>query len=167
MPDYLPSSYPSRLAWSTNFSTKFGANPTSFGGTAAQATQYTALHTTFVAAQAAADDPSTKTSSAVLARDIAWDACEQLARELAAIIQATPTVTPVQKNDLGLTVRDTTRSPIGPPTTKPVVNIERIMNLAHLLRIRDEATRRATPARRDRPAGKSGPRSAPRTKANR
>ena len=75
-----------------------------------------------------------------------------MARELAQMIQAHPGVTPVQLNDLGLTVRDTTRSPQGPPTVKGIVNIERILNLAHLLRIRSEVT----PTSNARPPGATG-----------
>src|SRR5687767_14685113 len=116
MADYVPGKFAERLAWSANFSTKFSANPTAVGGTAAQATAYAALHAAFAAAQGEVDDPALKTSNAVLARDVAWDAAEEMARELAQMIQAHPGVTPVQLNDLGLTVRDTSKSPVGPPT---------------------------------------------------
>jgi hypothetical protein len=74
------------------------------------------------------------------------------ARMLARIVQATPTVTPEQKSDLGLTVRDVEPSPIPPPASAPEVLV--LSAVVRTLRVR--LIDPANPTRRGKPLGVAG-----------
>jgi hypothetical protein len=152
MADFLPTRFADRLAWSANFSDLLTLDPPGYFVSIAQAAAYAVVHGEFAAKQETATNPLTRGPAASLARDFAWDQVEPMARELARQIQGNPAITPMKLQALALTVRDTSRTSIGRPTTKPIVNIERIMNLAHLIRIRDEAT----PTSSARPSGATG-----------
>src|SRR5688572_5857937 len=123
MADFFPSREADIVTWSVNFKTLITATPTTYGLTAAQATAYTTKHDAFVAAHQTANDPATRSPSAIIAKDVAKVALAAEARMLARIVQATPTVTAEQKSDLGLTVRDGEPSPIPPPAFAPEVDI--------------------------------------------
>lgn len=138
--DFIPSSDADLLAWSANFNTKLTAAPTSIGLVAGDATAYATLHTAYASALSAATNPSTRTSSTIATKDTARTSLVNKARDLVAIAQAYPGTTNTLRNDFGMTVRDAVPTPIGAPTSKPVVNVERILNAEHVLRIRDEAT---------------------------
>lgn len=140
MADFLPSKDNDLLAWSANFNTRITATPTAFGLTAGIATAYAAAHTAFASALATAVNPSTRTPVTVAAKDAAKAALKLLARQDAAIVQATVTVTPSQKTDLGITPRDRTRTPIPTPSTRPVITIERTSGGTYVTRIIDETT---------------------------
>jgi hypothetical protein len=150
--DFLPKRESELLTWSTNFSLKITAAPTDYGLVAAQATAYAALHSTFSAAYLAANDPSTRTPSSIVAKDTAKDALIANARSLARIVQATPTVTDEQKSDLGLTVRDVGPSPINPPADAPGMDIVSAVVRTVKIRLHDSAN----PTRRGKPAGVAG-----------
>lgn len=121
--NFLPGKDAELLSWSSNFSTKISAGAVGYGLTTAQATSYAALHSAFSSAYATAITPSTRTRSAVAAKNDARKTLKSSARMLARIVQATPTVTAPQKLDLGLDPRDVEPSPINPPTESPVIEI--------------------------------------------
>jgi len=90
---------------SESFSTKISATPTAYGLTAGQATAYAALNATYAAAYLAATDPATRTKGQVAAKNSAREPLQNMASDLAKIIEGTPSVTDQQKIDLGLNVR--------------------------------------------------------------
>lgn len=136
--DFIPTGDIALRNWSLNFSTLITATPTAYGLVAGDATAYAALHSTYSTALTAATDPITRTPVTVAAKDAARAALVSKARELAAKIQATPTVTPAQKTSLGITPRDTGRTPIPVPSTRPVVTIVSTAGGAFVLRVIDE-----------------------------
>lgn len=99
-------------AGSANFRTKISATPTAFGLSAAQATAYAALDTTFQADYLTATTPATRTKSTVAAKDASAVPLRQMASDLAKIVDGTPTVSDSQRIDLGLATRAT-------PTPRP------------------------------------------------
>jgi hypothetical protein len=101
---------------SQSFSTKITATPVAYGLTAPQATSYAATALTYKTEYLAAIDPETRTASKIIAKDDARAALVDATAQLAKIIEATPTVTNEQKNDLGLSVR-ATPTPMAPPGT--------------------------------------------------
>ena len=121
MPDFIPGREPELVTWSTNFDQKINAAAVSYGLTVAQASAYTAKHTAWLSSYQAANNPDTRSPSKVIAKDSAKTALISEARMLARIVQATPTVTPEQKSDLGLTVRDVEPSPQPIPPFAPTV----------------------------------------------
>lgn len=136
--DFIPTGDTAFRNWSLNFSTLITASPTTYGLVAGDATAYAALHSTYAAALTAATDPATRTSVTVAAKDAARAAAVAKARELAAKVQATTTVTPAQKTSLGITPRDTGRTPVPPPSTRPVVTIVSTTGGNFVLRVIDE-----------------------------
>lgn len=120
---FLPSRDALLLDWSNNFNSKINASATTYGLTTAQATFYGTLNTSWSAAYTTATAPSTRTRGTIAAKNAARALLKANARLLARIVQATASVTPQQKIDLGLTPRDVIPSPINPPTEAPVIEI--------------------------------------------
>ena len=152
MASYIPSRDAELVTWSTNFDTKITAAPTDYGLTAPQATAYAAKHTAFVTAYQTASNPDTRSPTNVLAKDMARSALVAEARMLARIVQATPAVTPEQKSELGLTVRDVEPSPIPAPDFAPAINILSAVGNMVNVRIYDPVN----PTRRGKPLGVAG-----------
>jgi hypothetical protein len=152
MPDFLPSRDGLLVTWSVNFKTKITATPTVYALTAAQATAYGLKHDAYAAAYQTAKDPSTRTPSSVLAKDVAKKNLETEARMLARIVQAAPAVTNQQRSDLGLTVRDVEPSPIDRPAFAPEGAIVSVTGRSVRIRYRDAQE----PSRRGKPNGCAG-----------
>src|ERR671913_1758924 len=108
----IPKKDAELVAWSTNFETRITASPTAFGLTAPLATAYSALHDAFVAAYDAASNDGTRSKSLVAAKDLAKANLLANARDLYQVVQGTPTVTDVQRIDLGINVRKTEPTPV-------------------------------------------------------
>jgi len=95
-------------------------------------------------AQAAAE-------SARQAKDAARAALEAQVRPITNIIQSWPKTTDADRATMGITVRDTRRTPAARPTSRPIVSVNPANRLQHELRLVDEAS----PTRRGKPVGAS------------
>ncbi|HDZ44663.1 MAG TPA: hypothetical protein ENH55_02050 [Aurantimonas coralicida] len=153
MPDYIPSPDGDFDAWQVNFVTYASANAAALGLdplvdipplTAAQGVWATD-HPANTAAQAAAQ-------AARQAKDAARGAFEGVIRPLVARLQASPDVDDMERQALGITVRDTIPTPVGAPKTRPVVSIDTSQRLQHTIGFADEAT----PTSKAKPAGVRG-----------
>lgn len=149
--DFIPTREAELVTFSTNFKNLITASPTTYGLTAAQATAYGTKHTAWTSAYQTATDPSTRSPSAIIAKDVAKKNVIGEIRMLARIVQATPAVTAQQKSDLGITVRDTDPTPIPPPASAPGISI--ISAVVRTVRIRLEE---AGSTRRGKPDGVAG-----------
>jgi hypothetical protein len=138
--------------WSTNFSSKISSTPTAFGLTAALATSYAALHTTFLAAHAAASVPGTRSQSLVSAKNSAKLPLLANARYLYQIVQGTPSVTNAQRDDLGIKIRKTEPTPTPIPANPPALIVQSVSGWTARIKLRDAVDA----ARRGRPAGTTG-----------
>ncbi len=147
--DYLPQSDAALALWSANFASLTTATPLAYGLTAPQATDYAAADATFQSALTTATDPSTRTGPAIAAKDAARSALKAVARALANVVQAWPSITPALLGDLGLTIRDGGRTPIPAPVTAPVVSAIGVTGGNVTLAISDVLT----PLLRRKPAG--------------
>ncbi len=98
-----------------------------------------------VRAQAAAE-------SARAAKDAARAALEMEVRWSAAFVQSYPATTDAQRATMGITVRDTTRTPSPTPMSRPLVSVEPAARLTHELRLVDDAS----PTQRGKPVGVVG-----------
>ncbi len=135
--DYLPSREAQLLTFCTSFDEQINNTPEAFGLTAEQAANYSTLFTGFAAKYQAANDGTTRTPAIIAAKNTAKEALIANTRQLANLIQATPGVTDEQKIGLGLHVRDTTPTPVPPPSTKPVITITDIDGHFVYLTLRD------------------------------
>lgn len=149
MSKWLPSRDTQLLPFAQNFSAKITASPTSFGLTTADATSLAAAVTAYDSALATALNPTTRTKSTIAAKDLAKAQMVAIVRSQAKRIQANPSVTAVQKTDLGLPIYPATRTPVPPPGTKPLVNLISTQSRGHVIRLADILT----PDKRARPAG--------------
>ncbi len=152
MPDFLPSRAADLVTWSTNFSTKITAAPTTFGLTAAQATAFAALHTAFATAFQTAQNPDTRSPTNIVAKDQAMASLKANARQLAGIVQKFPATTDEQRSELGLTVPDVDPSPVPVPGSAPGLSVQTVSGRTVRIRLKDTAN----PDRRGKPAGVSG-----------
>lgn len=149
---YIPNQDEALDSWATNFDTLITATPTAYGLTSGLATAFNSLRTAYTSALATAVSPPTRTKSNVAAKNTAKSALIFNARSLAALVQAHPGITAEQLEDLGLTVRKTTPTPIEAPTTSPIItplnsNAQKIN-----FRFADEET----PSSRAKPFGVAG-----------
>ncbi len=141
MPDYIPRPDGGFDAWQANFVTYASANAAALGLdpltdipplTAAQ-TAWSTDYAANTAAQAAAQ-------AARQGKEGARSAYEGLIRPLVGVLQASAAVDNIERKALGITVPDTTPTPVGPPTSRPVVTVDTSQRLQHSIAFADETT---------------------------
>ncbi|HMG75176.1 MAG TPA: hypothetical protein VK582_16875 [Pyrinomonadaceae bacterium] len=150
--DWFPSADADVSPWLDNFLDGLDANMTTLHLTAADMTPvqlaydnwrvaYGALTNAQAAAQAARED-----------KDVKLDDLDTVVRPLVNRIQANPAATDSIRQTLGITVRSTTRTASGVPTTRPVVTVDTSQSLRHTITFVDELT----PSSRAKPDGVTG-----------
>src|SRR5690606_4670884 len=127
------------------------ATPGAYGLTPAQAAEYAALHETFAMALARSQEPSTRTSPSIVAKNEARAVLERRARALAAIVRSRPEVADAQRVGRGLSARAPGRPRIARPAAPPWVAVAAVRGRRVRLRLRDRES-----ARRGRPRGVAG-----------
>lgn len=135
--DYVPNRDVDLAAWALNFDTIITAAPTDYGLTGGQASAFNALRTAYSAALALATDPSTRTPTAVAAKDTARNSLVANARQLAMIARAYPAITDELLASAGLTVPDPVPSPVPAPTSTPQLSQMSVASLTHTLKFKD------------------------------
>ncbi len=151
--DYIPGADGAFDAWQSNFVTYATANAAALGldplvdipPVATAQTAWTADYAANTAAQAAAQ-------AARQAKEAARSAFEGVIRPLVGVLQASAAVDDTERAALGITVPDTKPTPVGPPTTRPVVTVDTSQRLQHTIAFTDELTS----ASRAKPAGVRG-----------
>lgn len=149
---YHPRSDPEFLAWGEQFNdylqahfSELGLSPGDVLGLNADLISYSAAQEALVRARAEA-------AAAVEANTRARRRFEAAMRKSVRRIQTYPGTTDTHRANLGITVPDPERTPIGPPTTRPLVKIDFSKRLLHRIAFVDERT----PTRRARPPGVMG-----------
>src|SRR5690242_17687248 len=102
---FLPNNQGELLLWSSAFSAGIDAMGESIGIDPQQCANYAQLHAQYAAALSAALAPDTRTRGKVSAKNDARAALKNEARRLARIVNAHPSVTDVQRANLGLSMR--------------------------------------------------------------
>jgi hypothetical protein len=138
--------------WSTNFNTLGVASPTTYALTAAQMTQYTGLHTTWISAYNAAKADGSRSRALVMAKNDAKADLLPYARQLYSFIQASEAVTNENKTAIGVTVRKTEPTPMPPPAFAPQIVVESVIGRTAKVRLADATA----PAKRRRPVNAEG-----------
>lgn len=153
--DYLPRREADLVQWSANFIARVSTEFASVGLTGAQATAYGALHTSFVDAWTAANEPITRTPAAIQTKNTAKEALVRGPggiRELVGIVQKFPGTTDTERVELGLTVRDTDPSPIPVPSAAPGLDVVSAVGRTVKVRLHNAES----PTSRAKPAGVQG-----------
>lgn len=152
MPDYIPTSDADFSAWLQNFITTALANPANFGLVTEDVTSLQTAAVQFSTARTASDSAQAAAQAATTEKASKRTAAEEIARTLVGRIQADPSVTDARRNQLGITVRSTTRTAVGPPTSRPVATVDTGQRLQHTISFVDELT----PNSRAKPEGAQG-----------
>ncbi len=93
-----------------------------------------------------------KAEGARQAKDAARIALEKEVRPISNFVQGYTKTTDADRATIGITVRDTSRTPSPTPTTRPLVSVDPGTRLTHQLRLVDEGS----PTRRGKPEGVAG-----------
>lgn len=147
--DFIPRPDSSFDAWSINFWaslsnwwTEQGWDPASIKDVEIAIAAWHEAYAAHVAAQAAAE-------AARQAKDAARRAAQAAIRPVVAQVQVMPEVDNAVRAQLGISLRDATRTPAPAPVSAPTALVTSAARLTHRLRLVDPAT----PTRRARPKG--------------
>jgi len=147
--DFLPRPDASFDAWSANFWAALsnwwaeqGFDPSAIKDVQTSVDAWHEAYAAHVAAQAAAE-------AARQAKDAARRTAESTIRPVVAQVQAMPQMTNATRAQMGISLRESSRSRVPTPTTAPTALITPAARLTHRLRLVDEST----PTRRARPRG--------------
>jgi hypothetical protein len=146
---YIPQADLACEVWTENFRTRITANPGLYGLAAGDAVAIAAVCATWSAALLLAQNPATKTSVTVAAKDAAKAAALSLCRLYAQMVRRNAGVSNGDKTDLGLTIIDPTPTPVPAPTSAPLLEITGATPLQLTMRFHDANT----PLTRAKPAG--------------
>lgn len=149
---YLPTADLMYQAFVVNFAALLTADPAAYGEDAASALIVQTAVDDFVAAMTLATDPTTRTSPTIADKDYKRALCTARMRPVAMRINALASVTDLQREALGLTVRKTDKTPVPPPATAPSLAVIAITPGINKLAIADETT----PTSKAKPAGVTG-----------
>ncbi len=152
MADYIPQSDSEFTTWQANFLTYVSANLAALGLTAADLTPLTAAQTTWTTDYADHIKARTLADAAQQTKQSSRASYEILIRPLVRRIQGHPTLADSQRAAMGISLRETTRTAAGVPTTRPVVTVDTRQRLRHTISFTDETT----PNSRAKPGGVTG-----------
>ena len=150
--DWIPSADADLSGWLANFLNSANENLTALHLTTADMAPVSTAYGNWTSAYEHHLTAQTAASAAREDKDAKGEAVAAVLRPLVARIQATPTVTDSLRQALGLTVRSTTRTPAGVPTTRPVATVDTSHRLRHTIAFVDELT----PTSRAKPDDVSG-----------
>ncbi|MCL4283921.1 MAG: hypothetical protein KJZ62_02355 [Fimbriimonadaceae bacterium] len=151
---YIPDPDDQFDTWQTQYATYLNANLVALGLTGldvdvvalnAQRTDWQTKYPAHVAAQAAAQ-------TARQAKDASRAAYEVIVRRLTGRLQSSASVDDSERAALGITVPDRIPTPVGAPTTRPVLQADTSQRLRITINFADEGT----PTNRAKPAGVNG-----------
>lgn len=151
-PDYIPAKVADKALWIANFSALLTAVPTDYGLTAPNALAVQNAADDFAASYAVSSNPATRTAPAIAQTNLDLAAVVGIIRPYAVRIAANPSVSDLNKGNIGVTIRSTVRTPIPPPTTSPAITLESGESLVHNLRYNDATT----PTSKAKPFGSIG-----------
>jgi hypothetical protein len=150
MPDFLPSRDSELVTWSNTFSAFLTATPTVVGITAAQATAYAALNSSWLTSYATANAALTRSPANIITKNSVRKALTISARQLAKIIQGYPGTTDAQRAELGLTI-PAVPTPVPVPSAAPNIDIVSRTGTTVRIKLHD-----GTGTKRGKPAGVAG-----------
>ena len=139
MADYIPQGDATFDTWQINYVTYFVANAAALGlDPIADVLQINNAQTAWGGSYAAHIVAQAAAVSARGLKDTDRDAFIGILRGFTGQIQANPATTDVQRAALDITIPDTTPTPVGPPTTRPVLEADTSQRLQITVAFRDE-----------------------------
>jgi hypothetical protein len=152
MSDYIPTSDADFDAWQKNFVDYVAANAAALSITPAQLTSLQGQQTDWGVKFPTSNAKQAEANSAVQGKNDSRSLYQDFIRSLVNVMQSSPEVTDAQRQSLGITVRSTTRTAVGPPVSRPVATVDTSQRLQHTVNFVDESM----PASRAKPAGVQG-----------
>ena len=149
---YIPRPYGEFFSWQQNLLDYASSHLADLGLVAGDLTAVSALRGEW---EQAFLDNQAKQAAAEAATQLKHDRrrdFEAAIRALVRKLQASPAVDDSERQALGITVRDTQPTPVGPPTTRPVALVDTSQRLRHEIAFADEGT----PTRKAKPSGAMG-----------
>ncbi len=123
--NYIPRPDGDFDAWQANFITYASANAAALGlDPLVDIPPLTAAQTTWSSDRAAHTAAQAAAQAARQAKVAARDSFVGVIRPLVGVLQASADVDDTERKALGITVPDTTPTPVGPPTTRPLVTVD-------------------------------------------
>jgi hypothetical protein len=146
MAAFPPNGDQELLNFALNYSEVISAGPTALGLTTTIATELASRTSTYQTKLLARNDPTNMNPVARLEKAQARADLDDYIRETARIVQACPTVTDVQREQLRLPIHKTHGTPVDPITDAPLLTILKIFGHNITIRVRDiSGTRRGKP----------------------
>ena len=136
--DFMPRPDTEFTSWVQNLLTYASAHTADLGLLPANITPLSTALGTWMTAYPAHVTALENAQSAREAKDAARAALELAVRALVKRLQAASAVSDPEKQALGITVRDTEPTPVGPPVTRPVGQVDTSQRLSHLVGFRDQ-----------------------------
>jgi hypothetical protein len=146
---YIPTKDADFDNWLTNFSTLLTATPTAYGLVAGDATIVAAAKTAWHSAYLLATNPTTRTSPNIAAKDAQRASATATVQPYAQTISRNAGISDALKLGIGVNLPNTSRTPVPPPTTAPV--LAHVASIPGLANIGYADT--ATPASKAKPFG--------------
>jgi hypothetical protein len=150
--DYIPGGDAEFNTWQANFINNLNAHKADFGLNSADMTaitgtqdNWTSAYDAHIAARAAAE-------GAMHAKRGAREGYESALRSMAKRVQSSGGTTDSHRAELGLNVKQETRTSAGAPESRPVAQVDTSQRLRHTISFWDEST----PNSRAKPAGAMG-----------
>lgn len=136
--NYIPPRDGDFDSWVTNFSAVLTANPAAYGFTSADASTIAASVASWHAAYLAANNGGTRGPASVQAKNTDRASTTQIIRPYAVAISQNQGISNTLKTTIGVTVRKVTPTPIGAPTTSPLLAIIAATPLQFTMRASDQ-----------------------------
>jgi len=152
MPDapaehFFPQGDADFTAWGDQFNSYVQANFAALGLSAAEATGLNSAWFRFRIGYLAHVKARAGAAAATAEKAESRAEFETLLRPAVRRIQTFGATTDAQRGQMGITIPDRTRTPIGPPTSRPLVKVDFSKRLSHRIAFTDEGT----PQRRTKP----------------
>lgn len=150
--DYIPASDADFDAWQQNLVNYVVANAAALGLPPADVTSIQGFNGSWGTKYPAANTATASANAATQEKNDCRSDFEGFLRPLVGRIQSSPSITDAQRQALAITVRSTSRTAVGAPTSKPVATIDTSQRLRHTINFVDETT----PTSRAKPDGVQG-----------
>ena len=146
--NYLPDKDNDLGPWVNTFTTYAGDHLAALGLTVDQLDQISGAATEYQNALAAHTAAAAAARTARQAKDLAKKSLTGSIRSLVKQLQANPNLTNTQREALGISLRDDTRTTHNPPVSSPDPRVRTIKHLGHIIGFLDSDTEKAA-----KPAG--------------
>lgn len=123
---FLPYKEADLVAWLANLNNVVATDAAAWSVPAQMGLDFATLFGDYESAYREATTPVTRTTMTVQLKNTLRKDTVRLARQIVNIVQDAPTTTDTMRRQIEVTVRDTSPTPIGPPTTAPFIEVRNV-----------------------------------------